>query len=42
MPLIHHRRDGDMIGSRVVNAGTITLDPRGITVEIAELDPPLR
>lgn len=40
--VIHHRRDGDTIASRVINVGTIVLDPPGIAVDIAELYPPSR
>lgn len=35
--VVHHRRDGNQIVSRIVNIGTITLDPPGITIDIAEL-----
>jgi Uma2 family endonuclease len=37
--IIHHRRDGDSIVSRIVHLGTIQLDPPGITVDIAEFYP---
>jgi Uma2 family endonuclease len=40
--VIHHRRQGDAIVSRVVNIGTIQLDPPGITVDMAEFYPPPR
>jgi Uma2 family endonuclease len=40
--VIHHRRDGDVILSRVINAGAIELDPPGITIDIAEIYPPPR
>ena len=40
--VIHHRRDGDAIVSRVMNVGAIVLDPPGISVDIAELYPPTR
>lgn len=34
--VIHHRRAGAEIMTRIVNLGTLTLDPPGITLEIAE------
>jgi Uma2 family endonuclease len=40
--VVHHRRDGDAIVARVVNVDAIELDPPGITIDIAELYPPLR
>jgi hypothetical protein len=40
--VVHHRREGDAIVARVVNVGAIELDPPGITIDIAELYPPLR
>ncbi|HME20784.1 MAG TPA: Uma2 family endonuclease [Acetobacteraceae bacterium] len=40
--VIHHRREGGAIVSRVVNVGTIGLDPPGITIDVAELYPPPR
>lgn len=38
--VVHHQRDGDRIVSRVVNVGKLTLDPPGISIDIAELYPP--
>ncbi len=35
--IIHHQRDGDGIASRVVNLGSIRLDPPGIAIDIAEI-----
>jgi Uma2 family endonuclease len=40
--VIHHRREGSAIVSRVVNVGAIELEPPGILVDIAELYPPQR
>jgi Uma2 family endonuclease len=37
--VVHHRREGDTIESRVINVGTIGLDPPGITIDVAELYP---
>jgi len=37
--VVHHRRDGNQIVSRIVNIGPIALDPPGITVDIADLYP---
>jgi Uma2 family endonuclease len=34
--VIHHRRAGPEIITRILNVGTLTLDPPGITVEIAD------
>lgn len=36
---IHHARDGARIASTVLRDGTLTLDPPGITVEVADLFP---
>jgi Uma2 family endonuclease len=35
--LIHHRRDGDRIETRVVRSGTIALDPPGISLDLGEV-----
>jgi Uma2 family endonuclease len=35
--IIHHRRAGDGIASRVVNLGSIHLDPPGIAIDVAEI-----
>jgi Uma2 family endonuclease len=35
--IIHHWRDGDGLKSRLVNVGTIRLDPPGITLDIADV-----
>jgi Uma2 family endonuclease len=40
--VVHHRRDGDAIASRVINVGMIELEPPGITIDIAELYPTQR
>jgi Uma2 family endonuclease len=40
--VVHHRRVGETIVSRVVNIGTIDLDPPGITIDVAEFYPPTR
>jgi Uma2 family endonuclease len=37
--VIHHRRAGAEIISRVVNIGNIVLDPPGITIELADVYP---
>jgi Uma2 family endonuclease len=37
--VIHHRRSGTEIVSRVINLGSITLDPPGIAIDLAELYP---
>lgn len=34
--IIHHRRNGDEIVSRIVNLGSISLDPPGIVIDLAE------
>lgn len=35
--LIHHRRDGERIETRIVAAGSVRLDPPGISLELAEV-----
>ena len=40
--IIHHQRDGEHIASRIANIGTITLDPPGITIDIADIYPGAR
>jgi Uma2 family endonuclease len=40
--IIHHRRGSDGIVARVVNLGSISLDPPGITIDIADFYPPQR
>jgi Uma2 family endonuclease len=40
--VVHHRRDGGAIASRVIDVGAIVLDPPGIAIDIAELYPPTR
>jgi Uma2 family endonuclease len=35
--IIHHQRAGDAIASRIVNLGSIHLDPPGIAIEIAQI-----
>jgi Uma2 family endonuclease len=35
--IIHHQRAGDGIASRVVNLGSIHLDPPGIAIDVAEI-----
>jgi Uma2 family endonuclease len=35
--IIHHRRAGDEVVSRVVNAGAIMLDPPGISIDVGEV-----
>jgi len=35
--IIHHQRSGEGITSRVVNLGSIRLDPPGIAIEVAEI-----
>ncbi len=37
--VIHHRRSGEEIISRVVNVGQIQLDPPGITLDLADIYP---
>jgi Uma2 family endonuclease len=37
--VILHRREGDAIVSRIINVGTIDLDPPGITFDIGDLYP---
>ena len=37
--VIHHRRAGGDIITRVVNLGAIILDPPGITIDLAEIYP---
>ena len=38
--VIHHRRAGAEIISRVINLGDIVLDPPGITIDLADIYPP--
>ena len=33
--VVHHRRDGDAIATRVVHVGRIALDPPGIAIDVA-------
>jgi Uma2 family endonuclease len=40
--VIHHRREGDATVARVAKVGAIELNPPGITIDIAELYPPVR
>jgi len=40
--VIHHRRQGEIIVSKVTNVGSIGLDPPGITIDVAEFYPPSR
>ena len=35
--IIHHQRDGVGIASRVVNLGSIRLDPPGVAIDVAEI-----
>lgn len=35
--LIHHRRDGDRIETRIIRSGSIALDPPGINLDLAEV-----
>jgi Uma2 family endonuclease len=37
--VIHHRRVGEEIISRVINIGDIVLDPPGFSIEVAEIYP---
>jgi Uma2 family endonuclease len=37
--VIHHRRSGEGIISRVINIGDIVLDPPGITIGLADIYP---
>jgi Uma2 family endonuclease len=37
--VIHHRRAGADIISRVINAGSIALDPPGITIDLSDIYP---
>lgn len=37
--VIHHRREGAEIVSRVIKLGTISLDPPGISIDLAEIYP---
>lgn len=37
--VIHHRRDGAEIVSRVINLGAISLDPPGITIDLVDIYP---
>jgi Uma2 family endonuclease len=37
--VIHHRRSGEGIISRVINIGDIVLDPHGITIGLADIYP---
>jgi len=32
--VIHHRKDGDRIETRIVHGGPLVIDPPGITVEV--------
>jgi len=40
--VIHHRRDGEQIVSRIANIGTIALDPPGVTIDVADIYPGVR
>ncbi|HET7880969.1 MAG TPA: Uma2 family endonuclease [Acetobacteraceae bacterium] len=40
--VIHHRREGEAIASRVITIDRIELDPPGITIDIDGLYPPAR
>jgi Uma2 family endonuclease len=40
--VVHHRRVGDAMASRVVNVGMIELAPPGIAIDIAAFYPPQR
>ncbi len=35
--IIHHRREGDAIATRIVSAGSLSLDPPGITIALADI-----
>src|SRR5271165_1906306 len=35
--IVHHRRSGDEIISRVVNVGVVRLDPPGLVLDVAEI-----
>ena len=35
--IIHHQRAGDAIASRIVNLGSIHLDPPGIAIDVADI-----
>jgi Uma2 family endonuclease len=37
--VIHHKRSGSEIVSRVINIGGIVLDPPGITIDVADIYP---
>lgn len=37
--VIHHSRSGAEINSRVINVGSIKMDPPGITIDLAEIYP---
>ena len=37
--VIHHRRSGAQIVSRVINIGSIVLDPPGIAIDLADIYP---
>jgi len=37
--VIHHRRSGTDIVSRVINIGSLALDPPGITIDLADIYP---
>jgi Uma2 family endonuclease len=37
--VIHHKRSGSEIVSRVINVGGIVLDPPGITIDVADIYP---
>ncbi len=39
--VIHHRRSGADIVSRVINLGSIALDPPGITIDLTDIYPPV-
>ncbi|HEY2620439.1 MAG TPA: hypothetical protein VGI78_24070 [Acetobacteraceae bacterium] len=37
--VIHHKRSGSELSSRVINIGGIVLDPPGITIDVADIYP---
>jgi Uma2 family endonuclease len=37
--VIHHHRHGAEIATRVINLGTVALDPPGITIDLGEIYP---
>jgi hypothetical protein len=39
--VIHHRRVGDRLETRILTAGEVVLDPPGITVTVEEFYPEL-